>query len=231
MEPTPEINQYYTGSNSWENSQAFLGEDGQPSVHSSMGQSQGQGEGGGQSQSQSQARSIAFTQQPYFAEPSYGMLYPQWSIHPDLPSMDYAGSARDNDDADAFTLLPWTLEALSLFPPPLPPSPMLVPMTSPNAPITEPSRLFPCTMCTNSFKHKKDLKRHRHTVHKSDDEPVYHCLCGKVNTRKDNYLRHLGTCKSTYGDLYYTCKCLSTHRSKEEHVCHVNICRCYVSKQ
>ncbi|KAI0530448.1 hypothetical protein GGR58DRAFT_524458 [Xylaria digitata] len=84
-----------------------------------------------------------------------------------------------------------------------------------------------CTMCPNAttcFTHKKDLNRHINTVHATGNEPIYSCRCGKLNTRKDNYLRHLRSCDKQYPYPYYLCKCPSYCTSKEEHMRHVTNC-------
>ncbi|KAI1129081.1 hypothetical protein F5Y10DRAFT_239145 [Nemania abortiva] len=105
-----------------------------------------------------------------------------------------------------------------------PPPPLLVSPPSPTPVIPNKLRLFSCNICSHSFRYKKDLNRHMDSVHRTWYEPVYRCKCGKIDTRKKNYLSHLRRCNGIHADQHYTCKCNSVFTDNEEHIAHLAHC-------
>lgn len=88
--------------------------------------------------------------------------------------------------------------SLSLPPPPARPA-LPGPQTPviPNGPAAgTPARVY-CGHCNSSFGKAKELRRHEESVHQSDNSPVFRCLCGYKQVRKDNYKRHVIQCKGS----------------------------------
>ncbi|KAI0446843.1 hypothetical protein F4803DRAFT_420774 [Xylaria telfairii] len=98
-----------------------------------------------------------------------------------------------------------------------------LPMQQPSA--MEPSRQHACSMCAEAFMHRKDLLRHKNTIHATGDEETYRCRCSKTGFRKDNYLRHVGSCNRKYQYPNYTCKCHAACERRDEHIVHVKQCQ------
>ncbi|KAI1121394.1 hypothetical protein F5Y10DRAFT_272143 [Nemania abortiva] len=181
----------------------------------STGDDQGQGPSQGPVQGQGQPGFMPSTQ--YYNYPVYNH---QW---PNAQTSSYSnGYARDPDPGpDDIISYPAATQDLALgYSPP----PALASSASPTTAMTDLSRQFPCTMCPNSFKYRKDLNRHLDTVHKTLDDPVYRCRCGKTDTRKDNCRRHVRNCKGKHPDRYFICKCGSTFTVKEEYIAHFADC-------
>ncbi|KAI1290998.1 hypothetical protein F5Y03DRAFT_377731 [Xylaria venustula] len=175
-------------------------------------------------------RAVAFNQNWYPVECSPIMRDPQWVIEysrgeftTSLYNTNHARSTSGSDknpiglndrynilNTTLFPLPQWSLATgLSL---PLPPS-----LVTANR--AKQARPFACTTCRNvSFTLKKDLLRHKRTVH--GNGKAYHCRCGKGDFRKDNHLRHVGNCNKT-SPHNYDCICGFTHVTKEEYIAHV----------
>ncbi|KAI0479842.1 hypothetical protein F4859DRAFT_529972 [Xylaria cf. heliscus] len=114
---------------------------------------------------------------------------------------------------------PATAESWSLLSsPPLSPS-------EPRWPGTTTVKQFQCKHCGASFTYRKDLTRHKTSVHATGNEPVYRCRCGKRDVRKDNYRRHVEHCSREHIYQYYMCKCTDNEEDKEIHIQHVIPCR------
>ncbi|GFY78745.1 hypothetical protein TNIN_374151 [Trichonephila inaurata madagascariensis] len=54
--------------------------------------------------------------------------------------------------------------------------------------VTE-EKIFSCSVCNKTFKHKKNLKRHKINVHGTDENKCNHC--NKNFARSDSLKRHL----------------------------------------
>ncbi|KAI3324797.1 hypothetical protein HD806DRAFT_493647 [Xylariaceae sp. AK1471] len=110
---------------------------------------------------------------------------------------------------------------------PSPPSPPSPPSAT-NTKITTVSlRQHHCNSCSISFELRKDLKRHRNTVHATGNEPAYSCRCGKNDNRKDNHRRHVHSCKRGPCQPHYSCKCGVIHAEKQLYLDHVTACQYY----
>ena len=81
-----------------------------------------------------------------------------------------------------------------------------------------------CSVCLKVFTKNNDLNRHQKSVHRSDSDPVFRCMCSYASPRKDNYLRHMRTCgRQAYRDAYL-CNCGTSSGWKDEHEQHVIAC-------
>ncbi|KAI0971617.1 hypothetical protein F4678DRAFT_90373 [Xylaria arbuscula] len=180
-----------------------------------------------------QTRAVAFNQNWYPVECSPIMRDPQWVIdssRAEFPTSSCnANHARSTSGSDRIPIsfnerynipntTPFTVSQCSSatrFALPLPPS-----LVTANR--AKQARPFACTTCRHpvSFTMKKDLDRHKRTVHATSNGKAYHCRCGKRDVRKDNYLRHVGTCNKT-SPYNYHCICGFIHVNKEEHIGHV----------
>ncbi|KAI8946976.1 hypothetical protein F4801DRAFT_30162 [Xylaria longipes] len=114
---------------------------------------------------------------------------------------------------------PATLTSLSFLSSP----PPLSPFVSVSSKTTV--RPHSCDDCPTSFRHPKDLKRHKSTVHATGDECAYSCRCGKRGVRKDNYLRHVEKCYRELLHPEYKCKCEIPSADKDTHMQHVSNCQ------
>ncbi|KAF7538558.1 hypothetical protein G7054_g2776 [Neopestalotiopsis clavispora] len=101
----------------------------------------------------------------------------------------------------------------------------------PEAPLAQsPSGQTTClTCCGHTFGRSKDLKRHKSTVHREDNDPVYTCRCGKDDPRKDNHGRHVRVCvnppcKEPPSLGSYVCKCSHSSQERDGHLEHVKSC-------
>lgn len=113
------------------------------------------------------------------------------------------------------------------------------PVLSTLAAAAKPLRKFRCDMfdikgfqspeqskrCQASFKQRKDLIRHKRTVHATGDDPYYRCRCATEGVRKDNYLRHVRDCNKPLRLPFYLCKCQYRCADKKEHADHVTDCQ------
>ena len=88
---------------------------------------------------------------------------------------------------------------------------------------------FGCFDCEWSFQQRKDLIRHVKTVHFTDANHVWRCICGKQQRRKDNHRRHVRNCtRGPPPDDYvwaYVCACLHQCAHDQEHLRHLDECR------
>lgn len=97
------------------------------------------------------------------------------------------------------------------------------------AKVQSPSGQTTCSICGHAFARSKDLKRHKSTVHREDNDPVYLCRCGKDDPRKDNHGRHVKVCVNSPcmkppGFGAYVCKCLHSSQKQDDHMKHVKSC-------
>ncbi|KAI0098033.1 hypothetical protein GGR51DRAFT_438217 [Nemania sp. FL0031] len=226
MYPTHERNRNYVCSycrrngGIWleENSQPYLGFGGFPTGYDvSQPFSISHGPGLGRGQDQGQTGFMPSSTQYNYPVHSHQWTNTQTSLY----------SARDPDPPDGSILYPLATQDLALgyySQPPPPPPPPLPLHASPTPALPDLPRPFLCTMCPNSFKYKKDLNRHLDTVHKAQDDPVYLCRCGKVDTRKDNFRRHLRTCKGKHPNAHFKCKCDSMFTDKNQFSGHFADC-------
>lgn len=102
-----------------------------------------------------------------------------------------------------------------------------------STPETDRPRRFICTrasrhlhgdLCGRAFLHRRDLLRHERSVHSGAGCPRYRCMCGKLDTRKDNHQRHVGHCSGEYKN-HYTCACGDQCVELDDHLLHVKQCR------
>ena len=82
---------------------------------------------------------------------------------------------------------------------------------------------YPCEIagCNTTFTTSTNRRRHHAAVHKRTQ--IYHCQCGKRDTRKDNHRRHVQSCARDKGNQYF-CSCGFFTTVKEEHLAHTITC-------
>lgn len=73
--------------------------------------------------------------------------------------------------------------------------------------------------CLLQFSSQKDLDRHFESVH-GTDLVKFRCVCGKLDSRKDNHDRHVRKCRLPKQDSY-RCRCGSTSDRATAHLDHV----------
>ncbi|KAI0195512.1 hypothetical protein F4808DRAFT_440438 [Astrocystis sublimbata] len=146
--------------------------------------------------------------------PNFGVNLggPVYSEQPGLAGNAYSSAAWPSDASSA--------SLLSSLSPSLHSEPQL------QTPTEKP---YLCTLdihCQWSFKHQKDLIRHKNTVHQigGGDKLSFRCRCSKENPRKDNHKRHCLSCNTTYYDAY-RCRCGGLAMQLQDHIEHIVSCQ------
>lgn len=85
-------------------------------------------------------------------------------------------------------------------------------------------KVHTCSECGRDFVNRRDLNRHVSTVHSQTDAEGFHCACGYICGRKDNFRRHIGICTKTKQVQPYRCSCRVEFTDKDNIVHHLSTC-------